>query len=92
MFCPYSWPDGVKVFSGSSNIQRGWQDYQELIHNTYHGGHIETDHSCICSIPEDVENHFELPNFITPVPGTLRDVLDNNTTTREKKLPQWFRY
>ena len=31
-----------------------------------------------------MEKHFELPNFITPVPGTLRDVLDNNTTTRDK--------
>ena len=40
----------------------GWKDYQGLIHNTYHGGHIETDHIFICSIPEDVEKRFELPS------------------------------
>ena len=33
---------------------------------------------------EDVENHFTFPNFTTPVPGTLRKILDNNTTAREK--------
>ena len=33
---------------------------------------------------EDVENHFTFPNLATPVPGTLMEVLDNNTTTRDK--------
>ena len=28
--------------------------------------------------------NFVFPNFITPVSVTLRDVLDNDTTTREK--------
>ena len=28
--------------------------------------------------------HFLKPNFTTPVPGTLREVLDNDITTREK--------
>ena len=33
---------------------------------------------------EDVEKHFVLPNFNTPETGTLREVLDNDNTTREK--------
>ena len=28
--------------------------------------------------------HFALPNFTTPVPGMLREVLDNDTTPRYK--------
>ena len=35
-------------------------------------------------MPEDVAKHFVFPNFATPVPGTLREVLDNNTKTRGK--------
>ena len=31
-----------------------------------------------------MENHFVLPNFTTPVSGTLREVLDNDNTTRDK--------
>ena len=84
VFCLYRWPDGVKEFSGSSNIHRGWKDYQGVIHNTYHGGHIETDHHIICSMIEDMEKRFEFPNSTTPVPGTLMEVLDNDTTTRDK--------
>ena len=34
-----------------------------------------------------MENHFVLPNLTTPVPGTLREVLDKNTKTREKIHP-----
>ena len=33
VFCPYHCPYGVKNISGSSNIQRGWKDYQEVFHN-----------------------------------------------------------
>ena len=33
---------------------------------------------------EDAEKNFVLPNFTTPVPGTLMEVLDNDNTTREK--------
>ena len=83
VFFPYRWPDGGKSFSGSINIQRGWKHYHRVINNTYHGGHIETDHHVICLMPEDVENHFELPNFTTPIPGALREVLDNDITPRE---------
>ena len=69
----------------SSRItHKEWKYYQGIIHNTYHGGNIETYHHVLCSIPEDMENHFVLPNFTTPVPGTLRKVLDKDTTTREK--------
>ena len=28
--------------------------------------------------------HFVFPNFATPVPGKLREVLDNSTTKRDK--------
>ena len=84
VFCPYHWKYGVKAFSGSSNIQRGWKDYQGVIHNTYFGGHIETDHYFMCLIPEDVENKFALPNVTTPVTGTLMEVLENGNTPRDK--------
>ena len=33
---------------------------------------------------EDAAKQFAFPNFTTPVPGTLRKVLDNDTTTRDK--------
>ena len=33
---------------------------------------------------EYVENKSALPNFATPVSGRLREVLDNDTTTRNK--------
>ena len=35
-------------------------------------------------MPEDVAKHFALPNFSTTVPGMLREVLDNDTTPRDK--------
>ena len=83
VFCSYHFPNAPKEFSGGS-VHKGWKDYQGVIHNTYHGRHIETDHNVICSITEDVENHFSLPNFTTPVRGMLMEVLDNNTATRDK--------
>ena len=84
LFPPYLWPDGLKEFSGSSHIHRGWKDYQGVIRNTYYGRNIETDHHVICSIPEDMANHFALPNFTTPIPGTLMEVLDNDIAPRDK--------
>ena len=72
VFYPYHWPDGLKEFSVSRNIQRGCKDYQGLIHHTYHGGNIQTDHHVICLMPENAENHFALPNFTTPTPEKLR--------------------
>ena len=35
-------------------------------------------------MPEDALKHFELPNFTTPMPGTIRGVLDNDTAPRDK--------
>ena len=35
-------------------------------------------------MPGDVANHFAFPNFTTPVLGTVRGVLGNNITPREK--------
>ena len=35
-------------------------------------------------MPEDMAKYFVFPNFSTPVPGTLREVLDNNNTKRDK--------
>ena len=35
-------------------------------------------------MPEDVANHFVFTYFATPVPGKLREFLDNDTTTRDK--------
>ena len=83
VFCPYRWPNGQNFFS-SGITHKEWKDYQGIVHNTYHGENIETDHHVICLMPEDSEKHFVLPNFIIPVPGTLRGVLDNNATTRDK--------
>ena len=33
---------------------------------------------------EDVAKHFAFPNSATPVPGTMRGVLDNETTPRDR--------
>ena len=82
MLPPYGWIYGVEEFSGSSKIQRDWKDHQGLIHNTYHGGNIETDHQVICSMPEDTENNFELTNFNTPMTGTMREFLNNGMAPR----------
>ena len=35
-------------------------------------------------MPEDAEKHFAFPNFTTPMPGTLREVLENDIAPREK--------
>ena len=35
-------------------------------------------------MPEDAANHFEYPKFTAPVVGILREVIDNDTTTRDK--------
>ena len=35
-------------------------------------------------MPEDMAKNFAFPNFATPVPGTLKEVLDNDTTPRDK--------
>ena len=35
-------------------------------------------------MPEDVTNHFVFTKFTTPVSETLRKILDNDTTTRDK--------
>ena len=46
MFCPYRWTDGLKEFY-SGGAHKGWKYDQGLINNTYHGGHIETNHHVI---------------------------------------------
>ena len=74
----------MKEFSGIRNIQTVCKDYQGVIHNTYHGGHIETYHHVICSILEDVAKQSVTPNFTTPIPGILREVLDNEMAPRDK--------
>ena len=33
-------------------------------------------------MPEDVAKHFLFPNFTTPVPGTMREVIGNDTNAR----------
>ena len=35
-------------------------------------------------MPEDVAKHLAFPDFTTPIPGTLREVLDNNIAPRYK--------
>ena len=83
MLCPHHWPDRLKEFS-SGGSHKGWNDYQVIVHNTYHGGKIETYHHFICSMPEDISKHFALPNFTAPVSETLKEVIYNFTTTRDK--------
>ena len=80
---PYHFLNELKEFS-SGISHKGWKDYQGLINDTYHGRHVETDHHFICSIPEDVAKLFALPNYITLVTGTLREVLENNIAPRDK--------
>ena len=47
MFFPYHFLGGMKEFSVSINIQKGWKDYQGVVHNIYHGENIETDHHVV---------------------------------------------
>ena len=67
----------------ATTVDRVCKDHQGVIHNTYNGGNIETDHHVIGLIPEDAAKHFAFLNFTTPVPGMLREVLDNDTTLRD---------
>ena len=75
------WGEKLSV---SINIQRGWKDYQGVIHNTYHGGNIGTENHVVFSIPEDVARQFLFPNFATPMPGTLRGVIYNDIAPIDK--------
>ena len=43
VLCPYRWPNGLKEFS-SGSTHKEWKYYRVIIHHTYHGGNIETDH------------------------------------------------
>ena len=80
-----SLPVSKRTKNISSGIaHKGWHYYQGVIHDTYNVGHIEIDHHVIFLMPEDVSKHFLFPNFKAPVPGTLREVLDNDTTPRDK--------
>ena len=83
VLCTYHWPNTMKEFS-SGSAPKEWKDDQEIIHNTYHGGNIETDHHFICSIPEGVAKNFLFHNLTTPFSGILREVLDNDIATRDK--------
>ena len=74
----------MKEFSGSYNIQRDWNYCQGLIHNTYHGENIKTDHHAICSMSEYATQYFELTNFTTPVLGILMEFIDKGTILRYK--------
>ena len=60
------------------------EKYQETIHNIYYDGNIKTDHRVILLMPEDVAKHFSLPKFTCPVAWTLREIFDNDITTRDK--------
>ena len=74
----------MRYFSGSSNIKRVCSYYQWFIKSPYHGGYIETNHQFICLVPEDVEKYFLLLKFIPSGKGMLREVIDNDTKTRDK--------
>ena len=55
-----------------------------VINNTYHSGHVKTDHRVICLIPENVTKNFTLPKLTVPVSGTLSKIIENDTKTRDK--------
>ena len=69
-FFPISLARWDEIFSRSRNIQRIWKDYQDVIHNTYRGGYIETDHQVACSITEDVTKYYVFPKFTASWPRT----------------------
>ena len=58
-----------------------------VVYKEDHGGHIETDHQVTCSMPEDTARNFVLPNSTASGPGALREVIENNTTTKYKLSP-----
>ena len=74
----------MKVSSECINIRRGWKYYQGVIHSIEHVGHIETDHQVTLLMPGDAAKHFLFPNFTYSGPGMLKEVVDNDTTTRDK--------
>ena len=59
MLCPYRWPYGLEKKS-SGDTHKECKHYLEVIHNTYHGGHIETDRHVIFLMPENVEKLISL--------------------------------
>ena len=62
-----------------------------VIHNTYQGVHIETDHHVICLMPEVLSKHFLFPKFTASWLVKLRKVNGNDTKTRDQSFPQWVR-
>ena len=46
LFFIYCWPNVLKEFSIGSEYKE-WKYDKVIIHNTYHGGNIETDHHVI---------------------------------------------
>ena len=55
----------------------------------YCGGNVETDHHFICSMPENVVNPLAFHKFTDPVSGTLREIIENDNTRRDK-TPSYY--
>ena len=55
-----------------------------MTHNKVLGGHIETNHRVILLKPEGAAKTFVLPKFTASGQGNLKEVIDNDTTTRDK--------
>lgn len=77
VFCPYHWKDKLKQLSWSGT-NKGWKDYQGIIHKTYHGEYIETHNHVIWLMTEVVAKHFDLPTLTAPGPGNLRGFMYND--------------
>ena len=69
---------------------KGWKYYQGVVHNTYHSGNIETYHHVMFLMTEEIENQIVFSAFTDPGPVTLRGVMENDTTTRDKISFNWL--
>ena len=71
---PRTWPDPFRHCSTYS--PPGWKAIQLRLHNTQHGGHIETCHDVLCLLPHATADAFALPDHTTAQPGPMSAKLD----------------
>eukprot|EP00957_Ditylum_brightwellii_P144916 11037901-Ditylum_brightwellii.AAC.1 len=56
-----TWPKVTKILKQSSMGREGWSANESTLRNTEHGGHIETDHVAVYSLPADTARRFTPP-------------------------------
>ena len=71
---PQAWPEPFTHLV--DHLPTGWRTRRLRLHNTQHGGNIETHHDVLCMLPAATAAAFNLPDHSTDHPGALVTSLD----------------